>query len=77
MYIDTKEEYVDNEYNITRRRVISAIWTNRSGGIGETCRSRCEGTTSEAYVVQDTRRKKKNKKEERKKKGDKRMPGNS
>ena len=65
MYIDTKEEYVDNEYNITRRRVISAIWTNRSGGIGETCRSRCEGTNSEANVVQDTRKKKKEKKGKR------------
>ena len=49
---------MDNVNNITRRRVISANWTNRAGGIGETCRSRCEVTTSEANAVQDTRKKK-------------------
>ena len=66
MYIDTKKEYVDNEYNTTRRRVIPAIWTNRSGGIRESCRSRCEGTNSEANVVQE---KKKNGKRQEKEGG--------
>ena len=46
LYIDTKEEDVDNVYNITRRRAIFVNWTNRAGGIGETCRSRCEVMTS-------------------------------
>ena len=46
LYIDTKEEDVDNVYNITRRRARLVNWTNMAGGIGETCRSRCEVVTS-------------------------------